>query len=76
MLTQNVEIVMIVTIIIANPNMNPILNVSIFLIQARGEKRARTISPKYSCLSSDIPDRARVVDLIPSITKANCAMVN
>ena len=71
MLMQNVEIVITVTIIIAKPNIKPILKVSIFLIQARGENRARTISPKYSCLKSDMPERARTVDLKPSIVKTS-----
>lgn len=47
-LTQKAETVNKVTIIIANPNMNPILKVSIFLIHAIGEKKHKTMSPKYS----------------------------
>ena len=50
--TQNADIVINVKMIIINPNMNPTLNVSILRTQAKGEKRARTISPKYSCFKS------------------------
>jgi len=47
--TQKADIVINVTTIIMNPKMKPTLNVSILRIQANGENRARTISPKYSC---------------------------
>ena len=50
--TQNADIVINVKMIIINPNMNPTLNVSILRTQDKGEKRARTISPKYSCFKS------------------------
>ena len=74
--TQNTLIVMTVRTIIAKPNMNPTLNVSICLTHANGEKAARTINPKYSCFRSLSENRASIVDFIDPITNASCAIVN
>jgi hypothetical protein len=69
---QKTEIVMRVTIIIAKPNMKPILKVSIFLTHASGEKRERTINPmcsdfKFVCF----PAIESIVDFRPPIMNAS-----
>ena len=65
MLKQNAETVNKVTIIMAKPNINPILKVSIFLIQAIGEKKHKTMRPKYSGFRSYMSKSDSVVDLRP-----------
>jgi len=59
---QNADIVTSVTMIIENPKMNPTLKVSIFLTQARGENKAKTIRAKYSYFKSFTPVIASVLD--------------
>ena len=73
---QNTEMVMRVTIIIANPNINPILNVSIFLTQARGENKDKTMKPICTSFRALEPVIDSIVDLRPSIMKASWAIVN
>ena len=65
-----------VTIIIANPNIKPILNVSIFLTQAKGEKRERTINPMCSDFKSYDPVMDSIVDFNPPIINTSYAIVN
>jgi len=76
MLKQNAETVNKVTIIMAKPNMNPTLKVSIFLIQAIGEKKHKTMRPKYSGFRSYMSKSDSVVDLRPWIINESCAIVN
>jgi len=68
---QKIEMVSNVTTISKKPNTNPTLNDSICRTHAIGEKRASTISPKYSGLKFSYPVSASVVDFKLPITKAS-----
>jgi hypothetical protein len=76
LLMQKAEMVTSVTIIIAKAKMNPYLNCSIFLTQAMGENKARTINPKYSYFKLLKWNTDSLVDLSPCIMKESYAIVN
>ena len=63
--TQNADIVINVTTIIANPKMKPNLNVSILRTQAKGENNENTTTPKYSWLRFVNPIIDSAVDFRP-----------
>jgi len=63
--TQNADTVIIVTISIANPKMNPNLNVSILRTQAKGENNENTINPKYYSFRFYIPNIYSAVEVSP-----------
>ena len=71
LLIQKAEMVIKVTIIMANAKMNPCLNCSILRTHAIGENNASTIKPKYSYFKSFKWNIDSLVDLRPYIMNDN-----